>query len=865
MRKMNLVAAAVAALIVSAGLPSSATALSAGSTGTPPLAAPAVRDPSPPDQPDDFVRSGPPPHRVGADYSYVSAPLAGTLKTTLVTVQLADKSAAETDAAVPMAAVQGALSAAHGYWASMTVGRVDIATVNVLRLHKSAAKSTQSPAEIVDIVSSELGWTQSPYTALVMFVPGAYLSSGAAGMTYSNGTTGGRILMPQISRLSSPALTHEFGHALGLDHANSLQCGSGAMDVASGPYAGFADATCSIKPYGDNLDVMGIAHFDVTPQLSATLWEAGRFGNGDEISDLGIPSTPRSVTLRPWAGQGANRAAKFTDPKSGEVYFLELRAPVGYDAGVAQGGNRGVKITQQGAGNTSILLPTDTRPSAFNGYYSSTQAWQAGQTFVTHAGTHVSIDSVSDSAASVTISPPAPAAVGYTESVAINRSGDKASLDVSGWAYDSAKPSESSPVHIYVTTPDGVQTAYPITADQPRPDVNRIMLVSGNHGFSRSFDLTAAGTYRVCVYALASSAGPTDLGCRSLTLEGSAAPYGYFDSLSLVMANGRPTLRSVGWSYDPGSPSAQIPVHIYVTDPSGKTVPQVLSADQPRADVNSVMQVAGNHGFTGDTAVTMSGQYRVCAYGLAVTRFTQGNSFLGCKAMTPPVTPAPIGYLESVVANTGAATPSLEVRGWTLDPGTPAASIPVHVYVTDPDGATTSAAYKASQARDDVNGVMGTTGNHGYQISIPIKKPGTYRICSYGLAVSQFPLGNTLLGCQSVVAASTPAPIGYLDSVKVEGSSLVATGWAMDPAVTSASIPVHVYVTSPDGSTRGTAYVANGARADVNGVFQVAGDHGYTATIPVTQRGTYAVCAWGIGIAALSAGNTQFACKWINY
>jgi hypothetical protein len=176
-----------------------------------------------------------------------------------------------------------------------------------------------------------------------------------------------------------------------MDHANSLVCGSGAMDVAAGRFAGFADPTCSIKTYGDNLDLMGISHWDMMPQISASFWEMGRFGKGNEITNLGTVTGARSVTLRPWAGDAANRAVKFTDPKSGEVYYLELRTPVGYDSVIAQAGNRGVKITQQGGGNSSILLPPNTRGSAFNGYYSNTQAWQAGQTFTSprrHEGAH---------------------------------------------------------------------------------------------------------------------------------------------------------------------------------------------------------------------------------------------------------------------------------------------------------------------------------------------------------------------------------------------------------------------------------------------------------------------------------------------
>ena len=163
------------------------------------------------------------------------------------------------------------------------------------------------------------------------------------------------------------------------------------------------------------------------------------------------------------------------------------------------------------------------------------------------------------------------------------------------------------------------------------------------------------------------------------------------------------------------------------------------------------MSVTGSHGFTWDIPVTMSGEYKVCAYGMAVTAFSQGNSLLGCKSVTPKATPAPAGFLESTVVKTDAPTATITVTGWTLDRGTPAASIPVHFYVTDPKGVTKSSAYTANQSRTDVNRVMGTTGNHGYRVALPVNTPGSYKICAYGIAVSVFPLGNSLLGCRRCV------------------------------------------------------------------------------------------------------------------
>jgi hypothetical protein len=815
-----------------------------------------------PPQPDDFVRPEPPAGAVSTEYTYVNSPLSGTMKTTLVTVQLADKSAAETDAAVPMAAARASAAAARDFWSFASAGRVQISVVAERILHRSAARSTQSPWDITEIVTRELGWSQTSYSALVLFIPGSYLQNGAAGMTYSNGGIGGRILMPQNSRLTTPVLTHEFGHTLGMDHANSLQCGSGVSDVASGPYGGFADPSCSVKTYGDNVDLMGISHYDYMPMISASLWDMGRFGDGQEIANLGTINAARTVTLKPWAAPGSGRAVKFTDPASGEVYFVELRTPVGYDAGNAVGGNRGVKITQQAAGNSSILLPRSTLP--FSGYYSNTQAWQAGSTFVTHAGTRVTIDSLSDSAASVTIRPPGIPAKGVFESATATVASSGADLVVNGWAVDPANSSSSTDAHIYVTAPDGTRTGYATRADQPRQDVNSALGISGNHGFQHSIKVQAAGTYELCAFAIAIFQN-TALGCKNLSVAGTPPPIGYLDQVSTAMEGGQATLKIGGWAVDKGSPAVSIPVHIYVTNPGGGTTGYAVTAGEPRPDVNEAIGVSGSHGYSLALPLSQGGQYKVCAYGIHVTPMSEGNTLLGCRSIDAALADRPLGYLESVIFRNIGESASLDIAGWSYDPGSAAASNPVHVYVTAPDGKTTSQAVATDILRSDVNTAMKVSGSHGYRVSVAVNQVGTYRVCAYGIYVSPLSKGNSLLGCQSVTAKEAESPVGVLDSVLVESSgasaAIVASGWSLEPTNPTISNPVHVYVTNPDGKTAGYAFGTTQLRTDVNAVMSVTGIHGFRASIPISQPGTYRVCVYGIAVSPLSAGNKLLACR----
>jgi hypothetical protein len=89
------------------------------------------------------------------------------------------------------------------------------------------------------------------------------------------------------------------------------------------------------------------------------------------------------------------------------------------------------------------------------------------------------IANVSSVAATITAAPAVSGNVplGYLDLV--SRDGSAA-----GWSYDPDVQSQSNDVHIYVDGPAGIGIFLSaLTADQPRPDVNNVQGVSGNHGF----------------------------------------------------------------------------------------------------------------------------------------------------------------------------------------------------------------------------------------------------------------------------------------------------------------------------------------------------------------------------------------------
>jgi hypothetical protein len=73
-------------------------------------------------------------------------------------------------------------------------------------------------------------------------------------------------------------------------------------------------------------------------------------------------------------------------------------------------------------------------------------------------------------------------------------------------------PTESLSVHTYVTAPDSSVTNFAVLANQPRPDVNRLLGISGDHGYTSTKAISQRGLYKVCTYGIAAS--PLQRGTR---------------------------------------------------------------------------------------------------------------------------------------------------------------------------------------------------------------------------------------------------------------------------------------------------------------------------------------------------------------
>ncbi len=95
----------------------------------------------------------------------------------------------------------------------------------------------------------------------------------------------------------------------------------------------------------------------------------------------------------------------------------------------------------------------------------------------------------------------------------ISRTGNE--LTVTGWAYDLDQPSASVDIQVYL---DG-SFSHSISAAVPRTDLNRILDVTGNHGFVDTFTVTD-GWHDVCLYVVGIDPGgqpdgqTAALGCK---------------------------------------------------------------------------------------------------------------------------------------------------------------------------------------------------------------------------------------------------------------------------------------------------------------------------------------------------------------
>jgi hypothetical protein len=266
-----------------------------------------------------------------------------------------------------------------------------------------------------------------------------------------------------------------------------------------------------------------------------------------------------------------------------------------------------------------------------------------------------------------------------------------------------------------------------------------------------------------------------------------------------------------GWVFDPDQPASSLEVHIYVDGPAGaasnsfNTGPTTLS----RPDVNAAFRLTGNHGFSWKmpTAYLDGKKHTFYVYGINV------GAGSGHWVASPSIhCYGPTGNVETANCR--------RIVGWSFDRQNPNISNQVHIYI-DGEGIATV----ANLARPDVNSAFGTTGDHGFDFTVPEKfRDGrTHTAIIYGISTTGAP--NPALATKTLDACANP--IGNNETV----SCTATAGWTLDMNDPARSIDVHVYA---DGGL--AAYgTANQSRPDVNNAYRnygVAGNHGFTIALP---------------------------------
>jgi hypothetical protein len=297
---------------------------------------------------------------------------------------------------------------------------------------------------------------------------------------------------------------------------------------------------------------------------------------------------------------------------------------------------------------------------------------------------------------------------------------------LTGWTVDldTASPVQ---VHIYVNGRWGGSGV----ANVSRPDVGRAYPAYGaGHGFSIPI-VISGGTSSTCVFAIdVGGVENAPLGCRTLTRP-SFVPEGNFESA--VSGVGAATV--TGWAIDRDVTTA-VTVHAYVDGRWGGS----FVADRPRADVGRVFPEQGSdHGFSASVPVR-PGNNTVCLFAINIESGSS-NTPLGCRVVTS-VSALPVGSLDSVSRNfDGTAT----VRGWALDPDTPA-PISVHIYASG----RWADAFTADTVRQDVAVAYPAAGAaHGFWITATVPA-GAGELCVYAInAGGGGP--NPLIGCLPIL------------------------------------------------------------------------------------------------------------------
>lgn len=211
---------------------------------------------------------------------------------------------------------------AADYWKTQSLGAITSFTVNGVKTMKDEFSCYyNSPYDLWDAAEAQYSNVNfSPATGnhLVVFLPTAceetYEYAGVA--TMGSGLGSGGFVSVMIDTLH--IAVHEFGHNFSLGHANLEVQMDGQWDTDE-YLGGYGPQAIAIGNYGPGALDIGYQHvLGVAPASSIRTVKPG--------------DSPKVKLVHVAGTAGQLRGATFTDPGTGERYYIEYRAGHGWDA-----------------------------------------------------------------------------------------------------------------------------------------------------------------------------------------------------------------------------------------------------------------------------------------------------------------------------------------------------------------------------------------------------------------------------------------------------------------------------------------------------------------------------------------------------
>jgi hypothetical protein len=402
-------------------------------------------------------------------------------------------------------------------------------------------------------------------------------------------------------------------------------------------------------------------------------------------------------------------------------------------------------------------------------------------------------------------------------------------VTITGWAYDPDSPGTALGIAIY-------QNGKPrlgLTTSIHRTDVNNSRRIPGNHGFVATLT-TSNGPQSFAVYALNVGAGRTNtrIGSRTINVNPGTAPIGRMDRCST--SNGAVTIS--GWAFDRDTTRSVLGIAIYQ---DGKPLMGIRTT-VARSDVNSAYGITGTHGYTvtfhpsagthnyrvyalnagGGTKNTLIGDHTLvvrAAAGAAVAgayRWDGSGAEPASHLQARPTEPSALepgglqpsamepgglepGRLESVTASGG----NVRLVGWAQHPSGQGQPVAIAVHADSGSDSGELHWYPADRARPELARSAGSSGQHGFDITIPAG-PGvhTYTVHVLGSDGDYQPaeLGS------GTVRLGQAGPLGRLTDAHRFGDLIRLVGWAYDPDRPTAEVSVTVFRDGAAVSTHST-------------------------------------------------------------